>query len=189
MDKATSPDGYDSATGPLASCRHPAARNLGMIILNLINRWAGLSKWVFSNQGSISHRYAFQIAAGRLLTGERRRDRTAPVLFSLRWLPVVFLGSSPKIYELFLRVRVGVGVSLSGTALPYFSELLPASHSRWSAEVNKATALENSQIRPEAEAMEPFQWRWNSPPFHGRDLIVLKHCWTPDSSRYPTIMV
>lgn len=56
-------------------------------------------------------------------------------------------------YELFLRVRVRVGVSLSGTALPYFSELLLASHSSRSAEVSEATALENSQIHPEAEAM------------------------------------
>lgn len=73
--------------------------------------------------------------------------------------PLFFLGSSPKIYELFLRVRVRVRVSLSGTALPYFSELPLAPHSSRSAEVNKATAPENSQIHPEAEATEPFQWR------------------------------
>lgn len=84
-------------------------------------------------------------------------------------------------------------VSLSGTALPYFSELLLAYDSSRSAEVNEATALENSQIRPEAEAMEPFQSRplicGTARLFYGRAFIVLKHCWRPDLSRWPAIAV
>lgn len=68
------------------------------------------------NSSSIGRLQLVQNAAARLLTGRRKYDSIAPVLMSLRWLPVTF--------RIEFKILVFVYKSLHGLAPGYLSVLV-----------------------------------------------------------------